>query len=171
MSDGYNASVPRLSAIHTVSDKTVGLMEVNERFEIDADMLLLPEEKFFAALEKLTLGHLHFAVEKYKKRKWHWRSDLGVKLDRSELQFDLDLLDRLHGEEMIAPGQHQLKEKHNKIAYVVKFWVELEEARVGTIEEFDQPDEFEDAGMTPELPFEDHTAGKIVQLEGENNDE
>lgn len=129
-----------MPAIHVAPDKSYGLMRVNERFEIDEVFTHSP--KFMDILQKSAQEVTRLAAAKYQLRGWHWRSDLPVEIDKSELQYDLL---SSAGNELVGQDQgSQLLNIQGRIAFVVKLWflVPRFTATVYEPEELAEPDGF-----------------------------
>ena len=142
-----------MPSIHVAPDKSYDLMRVNERFEIDEIFTHSP--KFVEILQKSAQEVTRLAASKYQLRGWHWRSDLPVEIDKSELQYDLLAS---AGNELLTQDQgSQLLNKQGRIAFVVKLWFIVPKFRavVYEPEELAEPD-----GFVEVLPAE----GELAQI-------
>ena len=103
-------------------DRMTLLDQVANRFYIDSDLFRSP--LFPVYLDKIAKEECRRAVEANKKRGWHWRSDMPVEIDKSEIQVDLDLFASTY---RFQPGVDQYRTllEHNKIAMVIKLWYEI----------------------------------------------
>lgn len=136
--------------IHVVPDKAVTVQRVNQRFELPAYVQDSP--LFPSILEKATRAAVRKAAEVNKLRGWHWRSDMGVEVDVSELQFDLDTHSR---GAVAAEANGTLLELHDKIAYVVKMYYEVPVVHVEDIEYDDDKEARMDGFVKDIKDFED----------------
>lgn len=135
-------------AIHTQPDKTYNIQRVYQRFELDESMRRSPV--FKDLLEAAAKEVVRLAAEKNALRGWHWRSDLGVEVDESELQYDLYASS---GSDLpVQDSGSILLKQQGRIAYVVKMWYLVPQIAsvVYEPEELAEPD-----GFVEQLP-EDH---------------
>jgi len=102
--------------IHVAPDATYGLQQVNSRFELAAGIESSP--MFPAILEAEARRTARQTVDANKLRGWHWRSDLPVEVDKSQLQIALD------GSSPRALDNGLTSYSDNLVAYVVKMWFE-----------------------------------------------
>lgn len=102
-------------------DKQVGLEQISQRFELPYDTLESP--MFPELLEKAARKVAREAVEKNALRGYHWRSDLGVEIDESQLQIPLDFFGTSAS---VLPSALDsgvmLRDKYNIKAFVLKMW-------------------------------------------------
>ena len=142
-----------MPSIHVVPDKTYALMQVNERFELDESLTRSP--RFPLYLEATAKEVARYAADKYKLRGWHWRSDLAVEIDKSELQYDLLAS---AGDELPTQDQYsQLLYNRGLIAFVVRMWFQVPQARTEVLE----PEELAEAdGFVEMLP----NSGELAPL-------
>ena len=106
-----------MTEIITRPDKRWGLQQINERFEVAWDT---PPQLVTAMAYETT----KYAVDKYKLRGWHWKHELGVELDESELQLDLHPFGAVNQPDPIKAAVDATlnKTQRGKTAYVVKLW-------------------------------------------------
>lgn len=133
--------------IHTVPDNTYGVQQVNSRFELPAALTESP--RFPAILEAEARRIARLTVDKNKLRGYHWRDDLGVEVDKSELQISFDSTPTL---EALNQGENY---SENFIAYVVKMWFVSKQVRTEEIT-YDTDEEARSEGYVKDLKqFED----------------
>lgn len=135
--------------IITKPDKSVGLEEVRERFEMPYSATFSPI--FPAMLEKEAKSAAKRASEVYSRlRKWHWRSDLGVTVDKSELQIPLRDFGTTNPDFTAAVDQNTiLNLKYDSVAFVVIMWFEVPRQQVTIYDN----NELNDAdGFVEEMP-------------------
>lgn len=129
-------------------DSTKGLQQVNQRFELPYSSTF--SARFPAMLEKAARETAKLAAEKNQLRGWHWRSDLGVEVDKSELQIALEDFGTTHPDFVPAVEQlTTLNNKYDRIAFVVKMWFVVPEIQVVT---YDNDELAEPDGFVEELP-------------------
>lgn len=142
-----------MPSIHVAPDKSYDLTVIAQRFEVDESMTHSP--RFPALIKTLAWETAKLAAEKNALRGWHWRSEIPVEIDKSELQYDLGASS---GSSIEAQDQFaQLLTRHGKIAFVVKmtFQVPMIRTEVLEPEELAEPD-----GFVEVLP----TDGEVVAV-------
>ena len=133
-------------------DKQVGLEQISQRFELPYDTLESP--MFPEILEEAAKKVAREAVEKNMLRGYHWRSDLGVEIDESQLQIPLDFFGTTMKELPAALDSGQLlRDKYNKKAFVLKMWFTVPMTPTLVEDEDDKVPFFvEEDGFTTENP-------------------
>ena len=134
-------------------DKIFGLEQKLERFELPYSATESP--MFPIILEKAAKYTARIAAEKYAKIGHHWRSDLGVSVDESELQvslYDFGSTSTPINEFTAQDQGSVLAQKEDKIAYVVKMWYVVPKVHV---EVFDNTELAEPDGFVQELPSDE----------------
>lgn len=129
-----------MPSIHVAPDKAYDLMQVNERFELDES--ITRSVRFPALIEAVAKETARLAADKYKLRGWHWRTDLPVTIDKSELQYDLL---SSAGNSLVAQDQGaELLTRQGRIAFVVKMWFQVPMIRTEVLEPYElaEPDGF-----------------------------
>ena len=129
-------------------DSTKGLQQVSQRFEMPYSSTF--DAKFPAMLEAAAKDTARIAAEKNLLRGWHWKSDLGVEVDKSELQIALEDFGTTHPDFVPAVDQLDiLSTKYDRIAFVVKMWYVVPELQVTV---YDNDELAEPDGFVEELP-------------------
>ena len=115
--------------------------------------------RFPAMLEVAAKEASRRAAETYARlRKWHWRSDMPVEVDKSEIQIALEDFGTTDPEFTGAVDQGTiLNTKYDRVAFVVKMWFEVPEQQVTVYDndELNEPD-----GFVEELPSD----GEVVKV-------
>lgn len=148
--------------IHVVPDRERTLAQVRSRFEMPSwitDSPLFPE-----FLEKAAKQVVKKTAQKNALRGWHYRGDLPVTIDKSEVQFSLHEFGTTNPENYEAQSAGDdsiLLTKYDKIAYVAVMWFEVPKVRTEVLsnEELD-----EDDGFVRDKPLPDQGLDNIVKV-------
>ena len=138
-------------------DKAYGLEQKLERFELPYSATF--DAKFPAMVELAAKNTARIAAEKYARIGHHWRNDLGVEVDKSELQISLDDFGSTSTAITDFEAQNQgsvLNNKYDSVAFVVKMWYVVPKINVEVLDnsELAEPD-----GFVENMP----TDGKIEE--------
>lgn len=121
-------------SIHSTPDTEQGLTQSLGRFLVPTELVDAVQLPMIIRQARLELTTADRAFRQYVKkagndlvqanlkRKWHFRGDLGIEVDRSELQVDFYDFGGAYASESAAKDQHTLDQDHNQVACVIKMW-------------------------------------------------
>jgi len=123
-------------------DREYGLEQKLERFEMAYSSTFSPQ--FPAMLEAAAKQTARLAAEKYERLGHHFRSDMPVSVDQSDLQVDVEDFRSLDAEHNLAQDKGNWHTSQDRIAFVVKMWYVVPKVRVDVFEphELAEPDGF-----------------------------